>query len=135
MEIGGGDPGEQAQSAFAASIDNMVSVTEAGGADFDDYDASGTFDPNADTGLRFTISGSGDVRLGGLKPPSPNATRFAYIINTDATDKVIFNHDDSGSTAEWRFLLPNASDYDLFGASAIQIFYCKIQQRWRIIQN
>ena len=82
---------------------NLEDVTLTG--DTDDWDPAGWM-----TRAGVRVSGlSSNVELTGLKAPAQASWVSQIIFNDDTTRHIQLRHEDSGSTAENRLLLPNRS--------------------------
>lgn len=78
------------------------------------------------------IASTGGINLTGLIAPS--TTRVLWVRNVGAAN-ITLTHEDTNSTAPYRFQLPNAASVTLGAGEGLQLLYDVTTQRWGTLQQ
>lgn len=115
-----------ADPALPVSLAAVVSPAALAAGSTDDYDPTGLAAANV---LRLTPD-STDSTLTGL---AAQVDRLMLACNIGTAGDLVLEHQDVGSVAANRFILPGAVALTLGPGSAVRLWYDAISERWRAL--
>lgn len=115
-----------ADPALPVSLSAIVSPAALAAGDTDNYDPTGLAAANV---LRLTPDATNSALTGLVA----QVNRLMLVCNVGTAGNLVLEHDDAGSTAGNRFILPGASALTLGPGSAVRLWYDAISERWRAL--
>jgi hypothetical protein len=97
-------------------------------------DPTGTYNDyrpdGIDTAIGLSLDPSGAVTITGIYNDQIAYDRFLYIRNRDAALSITLAHENTNSTAAYRFSFPEGGNVVIDGRESLWLFYDSSTQRW-----